>query len=109
LKRFSEGELKFDPTYKYDATSNDYDTSQKKRIPAWCDRILFEKSQKCMAGSIDLLEYGRKENNFSDHRPVYAIFDARVCSIDFVKKKEIEDNLLGTLFKGPPPPVKKQP
>mmetsp|Transcript_10447 Transcript_10447/g.10502 ORF Transcript_10447/g.10502 Transcript_10447/m.10502 type:complete len:84 (-) Transcript_10447:444-695(-) len=43
LCKFTEGPLNFDPTYKYDDQSDMYDTSQKKRIPAWCDRILYEK------------------------------------------------------------------
>lgn len=43
LSKFGEGKLDFHPTYKYDDRSDYYDTSPKKRIPAWCDRILFEK------------------------------------------------------------------
>ena len=93
MNRFSEGELNFDPTYKYDDHSNSYDTSQKKRIPAWCDRILYEKAQKC-GGGIELLHYGRKESYFSDHRPVYGIFKVKVCKIDQQKKLEIENQLL---------------
>lgn len=79
LNKFSEGELNFDPTYKYDDHSNNYDTSQKRRIPAWCDRILYEKSEKCRNGKLEPLFYGRKESFFSDHRPVYALHKISVC------------------------------
>ena len=41
LSHFSEGPLTFDPTYKYNKGSDDYDDSSKQRTPAWCDRILF--------------------------------------------------------------------
>jgi hypothetical protein len=42
-----EGALTFRPTYKFDKASANpfgYDTSEKRRIPAWCDRVFFRGS-----------------------------------------------------------------
>jgi hypothetical protein len=41
---FREGALHFSPTYKFDKGSHAlyaYDSSEKKRVPAWTDRIFF--------------------------------------------------------------------
>lgn len=43
FRGFIEGTLDFAPTYKYDLFSEDYDTSEKCRTPAWTDRILWKR------------------------------------------------------------------
>jgi len=50
-------------------------SSEKKRIPAWCDRILSK------GNDIKTLRYGRHELLSSDHRPVSAVFQVVVKSI----------------------------
>ena len=42
IAEFEEGPLTFEPTYKYDHDCDIYDTSSKKRVPAWCDRIFYQ-------------------------------------------------------------------
>ncbi|XP_031549964.1 synaptojanin-1-like [Actinia tenebrosa] len=43
FRGYHEGKLNFAPTYKYDLFSDDYDTSEKMRIPAWTDRVLWRR------------------------------------------------------------------
>ena len=43
FRAFIEGKIAFAPTYKYDLFSEDYDTSEKMRIPAWTDRVLWRR------------------------------------------------------------------
>lgn len=76
LRAFVESPILFAPTYKYDLNSNRYDTSEKNRAPAWCDRILYRGS-----GNIKQIDYRRHELQISDHRPVSGMFVIRIKKI----------------------------
>lgn len=39
---YKEGIIAFAPTYRYDIGTDNYDTSEKYRAPAWTDRILYK-------------------------------------------------------------------
>ncbi|KAI0598173.1 Endonuclease/exonuclease/phosphatase [Biscogniauxia sp. FL1348] len=76
LRAFDEMPIEFAPTYKYDVGTDNYDTSEKKRSPAWCDRLLHRG-----AGRIQQLDYKRHEVRVSDHRPVTGRFKFTIKSI----------------------------
>ena len=75
---FEEGPIRFPPTFKFNKRTDAYDTSRKRRIPAWTDRILF-KARRCadnQLNPIKLKEYGCITHaRHSDHRPVFARFE----------------------------------
>ncbi|KAG4933284.1 hypothetical protein JHK87_047286 [Glycine soja] len=81
---WKEGLINFPPTYKYDFNSDKYigenpKEGEKKRSPAWCDRILW------LGKGIKQLQYRRSENKLSDHRPVNSIFAVDVEVFDHRK------------------------
>ncbi|XP_008826996.1 inositol polyphosphate 5-phosphatase K [Nannospalax galili] len=87
LQEFQEGPLLFPPTYKFDRHSNNYDTSEKKRKPAWTDRILWRLKRQAQASpfayslptsyfSLTLKSYiSHMMYSISDHKPVTGTFD----------------------------------
>ncbi|KAF5374335.1 hypothetical protein D9758_004673 [Tetrapyrgos nigripes] len=78
FRAFTEGPLKFAPTYKYDRRSNEYDSSEKSRAPAWCDRILWRSK---VPERVQQLFYKRHEVNVSDHRPISSAFTIQVKTV----------------------------
>src|SRR5690606_33140948 len=84
LRAFNESPIRFAPTYKYDVNSDEYDTSEKKRAPAWCDRVLYRG-----LGKIKQIEYKRHEVRVSDHRPVSALFLLRVKTVDPTRRQAV--------------------
>ncbi|XP_078485744.1 inositol polyphosphate 5-phosphatase OCRL isoform X2 [Ciona intestinalis] len=82
---FEEGDLTFRPTYKYNPGTDEWDTSEKCRCPAWCDRILWKESAKTKPRKtkrkdlVQLLKYqAHLSLKISDHKPVSAVFKINV-------------------------------
>ena len=83
---FAEGPIRFGPTYKYDVGSDAFDTSEKRRPPAYCDRILYRAPPPLSARPshaaprIECHAYAsRHEERTSDHRPVFASLTLRAA------------------------------
>ncbi|OCK79528.1 DNase I-like protein [Lepidopterella palustris CBS 459.81] len=83
LRAFTEAPITFAPTYKYDVGTDNYDSSEKKRSPAWCDRLLYRG-----LGRIKQVNYRRHEVRVSDHRPVSGKFKVRVKTIS--SKRQVQ-------------------
>ncbi|XP_043106560.1 phosphatidylinositol 4,5-bisphosphate 5-phosphatase A isoform X3 [Puntigrus tetrazona] len=94
LEGFSEGPLNFPPTYKFDVGTHTYDTSAKKRKPAWTDRILWRLRRtgspvpshnsalqrgltSWLGGATRVSQHFYRSHmgfTISDHKPVSALF-----------------------------------
>ena len=88
LRTFCEAPITFNPTYKYDRRSSTYDSGEKRRIPAWCDRVLYRARN---ADLVRCLQYRRWEANVSDHRPVSAVFGVTVKAVDHARRKQAKE------------------
>nr|XP_015197390.1 PREDICTED: synaptojanin-1 isoform X2 [Lepisosteus oculatus] len=123
FRGFLEGKIDFPPTYKYDLFSDDYDTSEKCRTPAWTDRVLWKRRKWTFDKSAEdislvnacvneedkfkytwtpgtLLHYGRAELKTSDHRPVVAVLDVDVLEVDPEARHQIYKEVIAE--QGPP-------
>lgn len=93
---YREGRVRFLPTYKYDIGRDDFDSSDKQRIPAWTDRVVWKVNHKSTQPGDDLgskmkqLDYDSVMSlKFSDHRPVFATFEMGVRVIDEARKEAL--------------------
>lgn len=84
---YTEAMITFLPTYKYDNGTDEYDTSDKARIPAWCDRVLSK------GHNLRQIHYDTAPLKFSDHRPVFATFQCTITAVDENIKNKIIDQL----------------
>ncbi|XP_066115610.1 synaptojanin-1 isoform X3 [Saccopteryx bilineata] len=123
FRGFLEGKVTFAPTYKYDLFSEDYDTSEKCRTPAWTDRVLWRRRKWPFDRSAEdldllnasfqdgskilytwtpgtLLHYGRAELKTSDHRPVIALIDIDIFEVEAEERQSIYKEVIAA--QGPP-------
>ncbi|KAK7391861.1 hypothetical protein VNO78_20284 [Psophocarpus tetragonolobus] len=89
-----EAIITFPPTYKFErhqAGLAGYDSGEKKRIPAWCDRILYRDSCTSLMSECSLdcpivssvLQYEAcMDVTDSDHKPVRCIFSTDIARVD---------------------------
>ncbi|KRZ40664.1 Synaptojanin-1 [Trichinella pseudospiralis] len=96
---FEEGLINFAPTYKYDAFSDNYDTSEKARVPAWTDRIFFRKRRPYFKAqdTCQLLVYCRAELKTSDHRPVGAVFNLHIGHTNVDKLRDAVEDMVSSM------------
>eukprot|EP00794_Sanderia_malayensis_P016728 gene16728-18422_t len=127
FRGFQEGPIRFAPTYKYDLFSDDYDTSDKMRTPAWTDRVLWHRKKYKKretdsirdTGGVDsddespkreqkretvamediwnpgkILYYGRAELKTSDHRPVIAVVEIDVQSVQASRVEKVHNEVI---------------
>lgn len=100
-----EGRINFPPTYKFDKgislrgpATFGYDSSEKRRVPAYCDRVLFQDSfdRANPSGAVSLNQPVKAsvvnyEANMdvvsSDHKPVRCMLNLEFAVVDESKKR----------------------
>ncbi|XP_020230657.1 type I inositol polyphosphate 5-phosphatase 12 isoform X2 [Cajanus cajan] len=96
-----EALIKFPPTYKFERHQpglGGYDSGEKKRIPAWCDRIIYRDTRSAPVFECNLdcpvvssiLQYDAcMDVTDSDHKPVRCKFNVKFSHVDrSIRRKE---------------------
>ncbi|KAM7398051.1 hypothetical protein PAMA_006087 [Pampus argenteus] len=83
LQEFEEGPLNFKPTYKFDRNSETYDTSGKKRKPAWTDRILWRMKPKVLPSEDDDEKASTSTDEGQDEYPIFVSQDKYTSDMSY--------------------------
>lgn len=89
---FIEPPIKHWPTYKYNPGTNDWDTSEKNRPPAWCDRILYSGGP-----TQPILYRSHPKLILSDHKPVSCLFSATIKVVDEARFRRVYEKVMKSL------------
>ncbi|KAJ6718177.1 TYPE I INOSITOL POLYPHOSPHATE 5-PHOSPHATASE 12 [Salix purpurea] len=99
-----EAVIRFPPTYKFEKHQPGlagYGSGEKKRIPAWCDRVLYRDSRSAHVSECSLdcpvvsliSQYDAcMDVTDSDHKPVRCMFSIDIAKVDeLVRRQEFGD------------------
>lgn len=89
---FTEPPIRHWPTYKYNPGSNEWDTSEKNRPPAWCDRILYRGGP-----TQPILYRSHPRLLLSDHKPVSCLFSATIKVVDEARFRKVYERVMKSL------------
>ncbi|GKU92310.1 hypothetical protein SLEP1_g6055 [Rubroshorea leprosula] len=96
-----EALIQFPPTYKFERHRPGlagYDSGEKKRIPAWCDRVIYRDNRsgevndcslECPVISSILLYEACMDVNESDHKPVRCKLHVKIAHVDRSIKRKL--------------------
>ncbi|BGP44054.1 hypothetical protein JCM10449v2_008111 [Rhodotorula kratochvilovae] len=93
---FEEAPITFPPTFKFDNGTQDYDTSEKQRVPSWTDRILYLAMRDDSVLGVERYA-SHPEITMSDHKPVSALFTLSVYEIVQEKRREVQQEIMAEL------------
>ncbi|WCJ21821.1 Type I inositol polyphosphate 5-phosphatase 12 [Euphorbia peplus] len=103
-----EALIRFPPTYKFEKNQpglGGYDSGEKKRIPAWCDRVIFRDSRVASVSECSLecpvvssvLQYEAvMDVTESDHKPVRCKFNVQVSHVDRSVRRQIFGSIINS-------------
>ncbi|KJE90097.1 inositol 5-phosphatase 4, variant 21 [Capsaspora owczarzaki ATCC 30864] len=91
---FEEGPIDFYPTYKFDVGTDTFDSSEKQRTPAWCDRVLWKG-----AGVKQRTYTGHMVFRTSDHKPVSSLVDFAVQVVQPKRFAEVRQQIVREMDK----------
>ncbi|MED6122986.1 hypothetical protein PIB30_045030 [Stylosanthes scabra] len=101
-----EALIKFPPTYKFERHQpglGGYDSGEKKRIPAWCDRIIYRDTRSTTQAECNLdcpvvssiLQYEAvMDVTDSDHKPVRCKINVRISHADRSTRRKEFGNIM---------------
>ena len=97
-EKFTDIPVAFMPTYRFDIGTCTYDTSDKKRIPAFTDRILYWARSRRYQDAIRVLSMQSfPVISSSDHKPVRAIVQAPIKKVNPIARAQCVTNLRHTV------------